>query len=84
MEMSWLGSDIVEFGSVLEHEMGESSYASSINSIWAHPTPFLPFHLCAPLHACCRLSTSANLEILGLVPSNPRHNTFYDRSNVKT
>jgi hypothetical protein len=75
MEMSWLGSDMIEFGSVLEYGMGASSYASSIHPNWARPTPFLPFHLCSPLHVCCRLSTSANLEILGLVPSNPRHNT---------
>ena len=75
MEMSWLESNMIEFGSVLEYEMGVSSYASSIHPNWARPTPFLPFYLCAPLHACCRLSTSANLDILGLVPSNPRHNT---------
>ena len=66
---------MIEFGRLAEHGMGASSYASGIHPIWARPTPFLPFHLCAPLHACCRLSTSANLEILGLVPSNPKHNT---------
>jgi hypothetical protein len=66
---------MIEFSSVLEYGMGASSYASGIHPFWARPTPFLPFYLCAPLHTCCRLSTSANLDILGLVPSNPRHNT---------
>jgi hypothetical protein len=75
MEMSWSGSTLVEFGSGLEYGMGGSSYAWSLYSIWARPTPFLPSQLCSPLHACCRLATSANLDILGLVPSNPRHNT---------
>ena len=30
------------------------------------------------------IAREALMEILGLVPTNPRRNTFYDRSDVKT
>jgi hypothetical protein len=73
--MSYSHSKIIQYPPAPKYGRYPSPYAPGNHVISSHQQPFPYFHRCARLHRFFFIATRGVKEILGLVPSNPRHNT---------